>query len=211
MPYFRMEHYKVDVGKIVCVTGRADGKGLTYYLKPQGSIVHDGSRTYVPDDVRSTSVTMMLGIAIGERIDHDSSGMMRSVMGMGVMLDHHVTWKKGDASLFDHLLRPSNSGRDTFCTISEFIPMKSVGDPYALDAYLQINEEESLVMSTREMDMSIEDVLGSLKKEITLFPGDLVGVWLEENDHPVNDGDLIEAGISNIAILSSRITRRGNR
>ena len=202
MPHFVMGRYKFDVGKVVCVIGHdgKDGKN-EFYIKPQGSISQDGSSILKVDTGNGNAFSMMLGIAIGERTGGDPRSLMMSILGLGVMLDHHIA-NVDDSDLIDHLRDPDMSGRDGFCTISEFIPFKKVGDPYSLEAYLQINDEEHLLMSTRDMQIKIEDALQSISENITLFPGDIVGIWLDGIDRPVKPGDLIEGGISSISTVS---------
>ncbi len=207
MPHFIMDRYKVDVGKIVCVVSDNGDGVCDFYLKPQGSISSDGSDTVIPDGEDRLAFSMMLGIAIGERTIGDPRTLMRSILGMGVMIDHHLT-KDNRTEMLKHLRDPVISGRDGFCTISEFLPMKKIGDPYGLEAYLQVNEEEKLEMSTRDMITTIEDALGSIGRHITLFPGDLVGIWLDGIDRPSFPGDLIEGGISGLSTITARIVEK---
>ncbi len=206
MPHFIMERYKVDVGKIVCIIegGNKEKEDCVFYIKPQGSLVQDGSETPIPDESEGLAFSMMMGIAVGERSKGDPRTMMRSILGLGVMLDHHVQ-NDGSSDLISHLRDPLKSGRDGFCTISEFVPLKKVGDPYGLEAYLQVNGEEKLQMSTRDMLTTMENALESVGKHITLFPGDLIGIWLDGLDRPSGPGDLIEGGISNISTITSKI------
>jgi acylpyruvate hydrolase len=201
-----MDHYKIDVGKIICVLGPDDKKSRNrFYIKPQGSIGHDGDELEIGDEIDEMRFSMMLGIAIGEKISGDPRSMMRSILGYGVMIDHHMKYD-GDQLLA--LRDPLNSGLDGFCSISEFIPSKKVGDPYALEAYLQVNDEEQLVMSTRDMEMKIEDALQRISSNMTLFPGDMVGIWIDGIDRPSKPGDLLECGISGISTLGIKIRDR---
>jgi 5-oxopent-3-ene-1,2,5-tricarboxylate decarboxylase/2-hydroxyhepta-2,4-diene-1,7-dioate isomerase len=200
-----MDRYKFDVGKVVCVIGSSmkdDESG--FYIKPQGSIARDEQVVKGMKEDEELSFSMMLGVAISERIGKGHSSFMRSVLGLGVMFDHHIR-KNGNGPLISHLRDPRNSGRDGFCTISEFIPLKNVGDPYSLEAYLQINDEEHLLMSTRDMGIRIEDALQNVSEFITLYPGDILGIWIDGTDRPARHGDLIEGGISSISTLSVRV------
>lgn len=208
MPHFMVDDYKVHVGKIVCVTGSNEGDiGESFYIKPQSSISVDGSILELGKGQRS-SYSMMLGIAMGERAGDDSRSLMRSILGYGVMLDHHLC-NNGPHPDIDTLRKPLISGKDGFCSISEFMSAKEVGDPYSLEAYLQVNDEEQLVMSTRDIPVSIEDALSFITRHITLYPGDIVGIWLDGVSRPVNAGDLIECGISGISTLTVRIEDSG--
>jgi len=203
-----MDRYKIDVGKVICMLGPNEkGAKNRFYLKPQGAIGHDGSELTMPDGTDEMNFSMMLGIAIGERIGNDPRSMMRSILGFGVMIDHHITGKNGSSHI-DDLRDPTMSGFDGFCTISEFIPFKKVGDPYGLEAYLQVNEEEQLLMSTRDMELKIEDALQKISNGITLYPGDLIGIWMDGIGRPSKPGDLIECGISGISTLSVKIADR---
>jgi fumarylpyruvate hydrolase len=208
MPHFIMDRYKVDVGKVVCIPGNngSEGGGCGFYLKPQGALSRDGSEVVLAGDPPEMAFSMMLGVAIGERSTGDPRTVMRSILGLGVMVDHHLRIEDPKALLYE-LRDPLVSGRDGFCTISDFVPLKDVGDPYGLEVYLQVNEEEWLQMSTRDMPISIEDAITSIGKHITLFPGDLVGIWLDGISRPVEPGDLIEGGISGISTITTKLVR----
>ena len=208
MPHFMMDKYKIDVGKIICIIGPDErGAKNRFYIKPQGSINHENEQLVIPDGVNELGFSMMMGIAIGEKIGNDPRSMMRSILGFGVMVDHHIP--NGDGvDLLDHLRNPMNSGLDGFCTVSEFVPFKVVGDPYGHEAYLQVNEEEKLLMSTRDMELKIEDALQAISRGITLFPGDIIGIWMDGIGRPSKPGDLIECGISGISTLSIKIAEK---
>lgn len=208
MPHFIMDRYKIDVGKIVCMIGPDEKRSRDrFYIKPQGSINQEGNELAIPDGLDEMNFSMMLGVAIGEKIGNDPRSMMRSIMGFGVMIDHHIPKKEG-VNLIEHLRDPLASGLDGFCTISEFVPFKDVGDPYGHEAYLQVNGEEKLLMSTRDMELKIEDALQGISRGITLFPGDIVGIWMDGIGRPIRPGDLIECGISGISTVSIKISER---
>ena len=66
-------------------------------------------------------------------------------------------------------------GHDTFCPVGPWlVTPDEIGDPQALDMWLDLNGERMQTGNTRTMIFSVRQVIAYLSQYVTLFPGDLV-------------------------------------
>jgi 2-keto-4-pentenoate hydratase/2-oxohepta-3-ene-1,7-dioic acid hydratase in catechol pathway len=103
---------------------------------------------------------------------------------------------------------------DTFCPIGPWIVTPDeVGDPLNLDMLLQVNGEDRQVSNTRNMSVTIPEIVAHYSA-LGYSPGDLVstgtvsGVAAFSDDPPawyLKPGDVVDAGIEKLGVLRNPI------
>ncbi|MFO8050478.1 MAG: fumarylacetoacetate hydrolase family protein [Thermoplasmatota archaeon] len=199
MPYFIQEHYRIEVGKIICVDSDG-GDDHRFCIKPASSITRSDQAIEIPSDAEELGFRMMLAAAVGERISARRRHKMASLMGFGAALDIYDVRKLKTARK-NGLPWAEAKGSDTFCPISDFTPVKDIDDPYDLEVYLEVNGEEVIKGSTKDRRIDMENVLERVTRSITLYPGDLICVPVSDEEGFLSAGDSIEAGISSVGVL----------
>jgi 2-keto-4-pentenoate hydratase/2-oxohepta-3-ene-1,7-dioic acid hydratase in catechol pathway len=204
MPHFLQGNYRFEVGKIICVERDDEDADPTVFSKPSSSIIHQGDDILHPGLGSELGFGVYLAMAIGKRVESSTSAKLSNLLGLGVLFDIY------DVNELDSLKKEQQpwllaKGKDTFCPISEFTPMKDAGDPYGQEVYLEINGEEVLTTTTRELEMGMEESLDHLSRFMTLAPGDIIAIRIKEGSGRIEKDDEIEAGISSIGILRNKV------
>lgn len=66
-------------------------------------------------------------------------------------------------------------GHDTFCPVGPWlVTSDEVGDPQALDMFLDVNGARMQTGNTRTMIFNIAEIISYLSRFVTLYPGDLI-------------------------------------
>lgn len=99
-------------------------------------------------------------------------------------------------------------GFDTACPVSAFMPREAVADPQALTLWCKVNGVERQRGSTSDMLFGVAAVLSHASGLFTLEPGDLVLTGTPKGVGPVQEGDVIEAGIEGLITMSFRVERQ---
>lgn len=204
MPHFIQGSHRFEIGKIVCIEMEDGDTSPLVFIKPATSVVHQDDEVVPPDDAGELAFGLFFAMAMGKRTGSSIKAKMSSVLGFGMIVDIYdrdeldLTIKKG-------LPWEMVKGRDTFCPISEFTSSGDIGDPYGHEVYMEINGDEVLRSSTRELQMNLEDAMLHISKRMTLSPGDIVAVKIKEGQGALHAGDEIEAGISSVGIVRNRL------
>lgn len=143
-------------------------------------------------------------MAVGERVKSTSRAKMSHLLGLGVLFDIYDI-KELEMVKEEGLPWLLAKGRDTFCPISEFTSLKDAGDPYGQEVYMEINGEEILKATTRDLEMGLEETMHHVSQFMTLAPGDIIAIRIKEGEGKIEAGDEIEAGISSIGILRNQV------
>jgi 2-keto-4-pentenoate hydratase/2-oxohepta-3-ene-1,7-dioic acid hydratase in catechol pathway len=204
MPHFVQGDYKFEVGKILCVRSSGDGKGPIIFLKPPSSILHEGESILMGNGCYNLGHDLYLCAAVGKKIVKDTKSKLGHILGFGLMMD---VFDREELSRCREGGLPwlFANGRDTFCPISEFVESDSIHDPYGLEVYLEVNDEEKLSTNTKELVLGLEDAFESMTEFMTLSPGDLLGVRILKTEGTLYPGDRVEAGLSSVGVLRNDV------
>ena len=98
-------------------------------------------------------------------------------------------------------------GHDTFCPVGPWlVTADEIGDPQALDMWLDVNGARMQTGNTRTMIFNIRQIIAYASQYVTLLPGDLVitgtppGVGEGKKPNPVflKAGDVMQLGITGL-------------
>lgn len=164
----------------------------------------------LPPDAKRGDWEVELGIVVGRTARHVSeSDALNYVAGYSLVndvserewqFDHGLTWDKG-------------KGFDTFGPVGPWmVTADEVGDPQALDLWLDLNGKRMQTGNTGTMIFGVAQIVSYLSKLFTLWPGDLIttgtppGVGMGHKP-PVylKPGDVMRLGISKLGEQTQKV------
>jgi 2-keto-4-pentenoate hydratase/2-oxohepta-3-ene-1,7-dioic acid hydratase in catechol pathway len=202
------------VGKFVAVglnySDHAAESGLAVpaepviFSKATSCIVGPNDDIMLPKDSEKTDWEVELGVVIGrtaryvselEALDYVAGYcVVNDVSERAYQLERAGTWDKG-------------KGCDTFGPFGPYlVTPDEVGDPQALDMWLDVNGKRMQTGNTRTMIFPVRTLVSYISQFMTLNPGDLIttgtppGVGMGRKPAPeyLKAGDVVELGISKL-------------
>ncbi len=164
----------------------------------------------LPPDAKKGDWEVELGVVIGKTARHVSESdalgfvagytLVNDVSEREWQMERGLTWDKG-------------KGFDTFGPVGPwFVTADEVGDPQALDMWLDLNGQRMQTGNTRTMIFNVAQLVSYVSKLCTLWPGDLIttgtppGVGMGRKP-PVflKPGDVMRLGIPKLGEQSQRV------
>ena len=202
------------VGKIICVglnyrdhaeeAGMAAPSEPVLFMKAITSLSGPQDDVQIPPGAQKTDWEVELGIVIGRRLKHVGKGealshvagyvLANDVSERAYQIERGGQWDKGKSY-------------DTFAPIGPWlVTADEVGDPHALDLWLDVNGQRMQEGNTRNFIFDVPTVLSYISEFLTLEPGDIVltgtpaGVGLGQKPNPVflRAGDEMRLGIGGL-------------
>lgn len=185
-------------------------KSITSLNGPNDDIVIPGYSTKVDWEVE-------LGVVIGKRAkDVAESEAMDYVAGYCLVNDvteRELQLERGAGQWF------KGKSLDTFCPVGPWLVTRDeIDDPHNLEAWLDVNGIRRQKGSTNTMIFRVPYLIHYISQFITLAPGDLIitgtppGVGMGMKPPLfLDDGDLMELGISGLGVQQQKVLRRTRR
>ena len=99
---------------------------------------------------------------------------------------------------------------DTFAPIGPKIAkIDEIIDPHNLNIELKVNGEIKQSSNTKNLLFKIPELLEYISKLFTLEPGDIIATGTPAGIGPIHPGDIIEASIEKIGILTNKVILEG--
>jgi 2-keto-4-pentenoate hydratase/2-oxohepta-3-ene-1,7-dioic acid hydratase in catechol pathway len=203
-----------DIGKLICVglnysdhaaeSGMAVPAEPVLFTKATSAIIGCNDPVVLPQGSVKSDWEVELGVVIGKRARYvDEADALDHVAGYCVVndlsereyqLERGGTWDKG-------------KGCDTFGPVGPYlVTADEVGDPQALDMWLDVNGKRYQTGSTRTMVFTVAQLVSYISRFMTLNPGDVIstgtppGVGLGQKPEPVylKPGDRMRLGIAGL-------------
>ena len=162
----------------------------------------------IPPDCTSLHHEVELGIVIGKQGSSISEAdAMNHVAGYVVALDMTARDFQDEAKQKGQPWSLAK-GFDTSCPVGDFIEKDKLGNPRDVNLWLKVNEEVKQNGNTKDMIFSIPYLLSYISRFFSLEPGDLVLTGTPSGVGPVKQGDVIEAGIADIAKIKFTVDKK---
>jgi len=201
----------IPVGKIVCVgrnyaehikeLGNKTPDKPVIFMKPANAILASGGTIVIPAYSNDCHHEIELAVLIGKKAKNITPEQaLDHVAGFAVALDltlrdvQSVQKAKG-------LPWEIAKAFDTSCPLSPFIAKDQVKDPQDLQLKLAVNGEVRQDGNTREMMLSIADLLAAVAEYFTLEEGDILLTGTPAGVGRIRSGDKIEASIEQVGTL----------
>lgn len=98
-------------------------------------------------------------------------------------------------------------GFDTSCPVSGFIPVEKIVDPHDLELWCSVNGKVKQRGSTKDMIFNIPTLISYISTYFTLEAGDVVLTGTPSGVGPVQAGDVIEGGITNVLTMKFTVDK----
>lgn len=177
------------------------------FLKPSTSLIGHGGKVMLPFQSADVHHEVELVVAIGrggknileaEAFDH--------IDGYAVGLDMTARDLQAQAKKSGQPWSVAK-GFDTFAPMGELTPAGKIRDPQDLEIRLTVNGEVRQHGTTADMIFSVANLVAYCSRIFTLMPGDLIYTGTPEGVGPVEDGDMLEATITDLPALRVKVRR----
>jgi 2,4-didehydro-3-deoxy-L-rhamnonate hydrolase len=168
------------------------------FLKATSSVSGPGEGIIIRHPERRTDHEIELAVVIGKRGDRlTREQAMDHIAGYCIGLDITVRGPE------ERSLRKSV---DTYTILGPYlVTSDELKNPSALDLTLTVNGETRQKANTRDLIMSISDLVMFASSFYTLMPGDVLLTGTPEGVGPIVPGDTILAGISEIGLMQVHV------
>ncbi|HVD08683.1 MAG TPA: fumarylacetoacetate hydrolase family protein [Nitrososphaeraceae archaeon] len=209
-----------DPAKIICLAfnyyDHARDAGLTpsdepvIFIKPRSTLNHPFNDVVCPKFVQRLDYEAELAIIIGKNTKNiEPEKASESIFGY--MIFHDVSAR--DIQFKDKQYTRGKS-IDTFAPCGPWITTKDeINNAQNLQIITKVNGEIRQNSSSSKMVISIEKIISSLSRVITLEAGDIISTGTPEGvamsmKEPkyLKDGDIVEITIENLGTIRNRIT-----
>ncbi len=142
------------------------------FMKALSSLTGPDDEVMIPKGSTHTDWEVELAVVIGRTARHvDEADALAHVAGYAIANDV--------SERFDQKQRGSQwskgKGHDTFCPLGPWlVTPDEVGDPQALDMFLDVNGERMQTGNTRTMIFGVAELIAYVSRFITLYPGDVM-------------------------------------
>lgn len=209
-----------DPSKIICLAfnyyDHARDAGLTpsdepvIFIKPRTTLNHPFNDVKCPSFVQRLDYEAELAIIIGKNTKNIEPEKAADCI-FGYTILHDVSAR--DIQFKDKQFTRGKS-IDTFAPCGPWITTKDeIRDPQNLQIVTKVNGETRQNSSSSKMVISIEKIISSLSKVMTLESGDIIstgtpaGVAMSMKEpRYLKDGDVVEITIENLGTIRNRIT-----
>lgn len=222
MQYYHLKQSTdtLAVGKIICLAQtyakhaeEMKSKPHTepiLFLKPASSIIFNEQPIILPPQSQSVHHEVELGVIVGKKGAHIlETQAMDFVYGYVLGLDitardiQAIAKQKGWPWSIP-------KGFDTFCPISEVLPVSKIADPHNLTLTLKVNGMIRQHASTKQLLFTVPQILSFISDIMTLERGDLILTGTPEGVDEICDGDVIEASLDDLVHLKHTVIRKAN-
>lgn len=209
-----------DPSKIICLAfnyyDHARDAGLTpsdepvIFIKPRTALNNPFNDVVCPSFVERLDYEAELAVIIGKNTKNIESGNAADYI-FGYTILHDVSAR--DIQFKDKQFTRGKS-IDTFAPCGPWITTKDeINDPQNLQIVTKVNGEIRQNSSSSKMVISIERIISSLSKVMTLEAGDIIstgtpaGVAMSMKEPKyLKNGDIVEITIENLGTIRNRIT-----
>lgn len=181
------------------------------FMKALSSLTGPNDEVMLPRDSTHSDWEVELGVIIGKTARYvEQADALSHVAGYTIANDvserfnqkqRGSQWSKG-------------KGHDTFCPVGPWlVTPDEIGDPQALDMFLDVNGTRMQTGNTRTMIFNIAEIIAYVSRFITLYPGDLIitgtppGVGEGKKPEAIflKPGDTMRLGISGLGSQTQQV------
>lgn len=174
------------------------------FLKPPSALIMNNDVVILPAISERVDYEVELAVIIKNSCrDISEDNVRENILGYTIFVDvtaRDIQRKAMEAGLPWTIAK----GFDTFAPIGRRIIQADKIDVSNLDIWLKVNGEYKQQSNTRNMVFSHEELISFISNTMTLEPMDIIATGTPEGVGPMNDGDVIEAGIEGIGKLTFR-------
>ncbi len=168
------------------------------FLKATSSVIGAGQSVVIRHQERRNDHEIELVAVIGKRADRVRAvNALDYVAGYCIGLDMTVRGPE------ERSLRKSI---DTYTVLGPWLTTADeIGDPTELDLHLTVNGEPRQRANTKDLVISLPELIEFASSYYTLMPGDVLFTGTPEGVSPVEPGDVLKASITGLGSMQVRV------
>jgi 2-keto-4-pentenoate hydratase/2-oxohepta-3-ene-1,7-dioic acid hydratase in catechol pathway len=172
-----------------------------FFLKPPSSLLANNSEVILPKASARVDYEVELAVIMKTKAKKVAPDNVKDkILGYTVLVDVTARDIQEDAKQ-KGMPWTISKGYDTFAPIGpRIVPVHGV-DEKNLSIWLKINGEDKQRGNTGGMIFSVEQLVSYISNIMTLEPMDIIATGTPSGVGPMQDGDMIEAGIEHIGVL----------
>jgi len=176
-----------------------------FFLKPADAIVGNNVDVPYPPKTNNFHYEIELVLAIGKQAINISADQAEDYI-FGYAVGNDLT-RRDLQSEMKALGMPWDTSKafDKSATITAIHPASIIGHPKEGRIWLSVNGEIQQDSDIKMMIASSNQIVAALSELYTLEPGDLIYTGTPSGIGPVVSGDIMEAGIDGIDLLTTRV------
>lgn len=178
-----------------------------FFLKPPSALLATNGEVVLPKVSVRVDHEVELAVIMKEETRKVRPGDVKErILGYTILVDVTARDIQKDAKK-DGMPWTIAKGFDTFAPTGPRIVPASELDPGNLDIWLQVNGVYKQRGNTKHMIFPVEELISFISCVMTLEPMDVIATGTPSGVGPMNDGDMVEAGITGIGILKFKAVR----
>lgn len=175
------------------------------FMKPTSAFITQGQKIEFPPTCKVLHHEVELGIIIGKVAKKvPEQDAMSYIAGYTVALDLTARDLQ-DKAKKEGLPWTIPKGFDTSCPVGPFIHKDHIPDPQNVQLWCRVNGKIRQDGNTKDMIFSVPFLVSYISNFITLFPGDVILTGTPAGVGPVDEGDVIEAGVGEITKVTFEV------
>jgi 2-keto-4-pentenoate hydratase/2-oxohepta-3-ene-1,7-dioic acid hydratase in catechol pathway len=178
-----------------------------FFLKPPSSLLRDNGEVILPRVSARVDHEVELAVVMKERVKKwIPIDIEEVILGYTILVD--VTARDIQAQAKEKGMPWTIAkGFDTFAPIGPRIVLAKDIDPNNLNIWLKVNGTYKQRGNTNQMISPVEKLVSFISSVMTLEPMDVIATGTPAGVGPMNDGDVVEAGIEGIGVLKFKAVR----
>jgi len=178
-----------------------------FFLKPPSALVANKHGVILPKASARVDHEVELAVVIKSATKNVApEGVKERVLGYTILVDVTARDIQAEAKK-NGMPWTIAKGYDTFAPIGPRIVPGHVIDENKLDIWLKVNGEYRQRGNTSQMIFSVAQLVSYISRIMTLEPMDVIATGTPSGVGPMQDGDLIEAGVEHIGVLQFKAVR----
>jgi 2,4-didehydro-3-deoxy-L-rhamnonate hydrolase len=168
------------------------------FLKATSSLIGESEPIRLRLGDRRNDHELELACIIGKRADNIPKDRA---------LDYVAGWAVGlDITLRGPEERSMRKSIDTYSVLGPWmVTADELPDPAGLDMHLDVNGERRQTANTRDLILSVPELIEFATRYYTLEPGDVIYTGTPAGVGEIRDGDVVTATIERIGTLTARV------
>ncbi|UCD04715.1 MAG: fumarylacetoacetate hydrolase family protein [candidate division WOR-3 bacterium] len=177
------------------------------FLKPPSALLPDKGQVILPKASARVDYEVELAVIVGSMAKNvTSESVSKLLLGYAVLVD--ITARDvQSAAKKQGMPWTVAKGYDTFAPLGPTIVPAQNLDPSNLDIWLKLNGEIKQQGNTNLMVFSVTELVSFISRIMTLEPMDVIATGTPSGVGPLEDGDVVEAGIEGIGTLTFTAVR----
>lgn len=178
-----------------------------FFLKPPSSLLAKNGEVILPKASARVDHEVELAVIMKTKTKKvKPENVKEKILGYTILVD--VTARDIQASAKEKGMPWTIAkGFDTFAPIGpRIVPVGEI-DFRNLDIWLRVNGAYKQRGNTSQMIFSVEELVSFISNIMTLEPMDVIATGTPSGVGPMNDGDVVEAGIAGIGVLRFKAVR----